>query len=158
AEAVDLDAFGQASYHYAIACTGSVFEALDIRFRGAHVEGGNTGVIGIVFLADFSVRGEAGRYGPGVRNVARKRGFVAGLREWFGVQTDRLATRHDEPAEPQLRAAEVLVETLGDHFRIERLGGHREFAKAHGSSRACPGVHGMAIAEQLRRRCGWSKP
>ena len=66
AEAIDIKSFGQVSYHYAVDCQGIIYEALDIRKKGSHIEGGNTGVIGIVFLADFSVRGEAGRYGPGV--------------------------------------------------------------------------------------------
>lgn len=128
-----------------------IYEALDIRFRGAHVEGGNTGVIGIVFLADLSVRGEAEQYGPGAWNVTKKRGVIAGVKEWLGEQKDKLAVGYDEPTEKQLAAASALVKTLLQFFDIKTLGGHREFAKTHGTSRACPGVYGMIIAEQMRR-------
>ena len=58
-----------------------IYEALDIRRKGAHMEGGNTGVIGIVFLADFSVHGDAGKYGPGAWNVTKKQGPIAGIKE-----------------------------------------------------------------------------
>lgn len=158
AEAIDLGNFGQVSYHYAIDCQGVVYEALDIRYKGSHIEGGNTGVIGIVFLADLSSRGEASKYGPGVLNVAEKRGTLAGIREWLGVTKDEFAVDHDTPTEPQLDAAWALVKTLADFFNIEKLGGHREFAKKLGTSRACPGVYGMIIAEQLRRELGVSPP
>lgn len=150
AEATDLSSFGHLSYHYAIDCQGVVYEALDIRYRGAHIEDGNTGVIGVVFLADFSVRGEAGKYGPGAWNVTKKRGIVAGIKEWFGVQNDKLDLVYDEPTEKQLEAAFALVKTLLQFFEIKTLGGHREFAKTHGTSRACPGTHGMIIAEMMR--------
>lgn len=72
-----MKTFGQLSYHYAIDCQGAILRGVDIRYKGAHIEGGNTGVIGIVFLADFSVRGEAGKYGPGAWNVMKKRGLAS---------------------------------------------------------------------------------
>lgn len=158
AEAVDMKTFGQLSYHYAIDCQGAIYEALDIRYKGAHIEGGNTGVIGIVFLADFSVRGEAGKYSPGAWNVMKKRGLFAGIKEWIGVQNDKAAVVHDEPTERQLAAAEALIGILCRYFNIARLGGHREFAQTHGTSRACPGVYGMIVAEQLRRKYGLAAP
>jgi hypothetical protein len=49
AEKIDMNSFGQISYHYAIDCRGVVYEALDIRHKGAHIERRNTGVIGVVF-------------------------------------------------------------------------------------------------------------
>jgi N-acetylmuramoyl-L-alanine amidase len=150
AETTDISFFGHLSYHYAIDCQGVVYEALDIRFKGAHIEGGNTGVIGVVFLADLSVRGEAGKYGPGAWNIMQKRGIRAGTKEWFGEQSDKVAVAHDEPTEKQLEAASTLVKSLLHFFDIKTLGGHREFAKSHGTSRACPGVYGMIIAEQMR--------
>ena len=158
AEKIDMNSFGQISYHYAIDCRGVVYEALDIRHKGAHIERGNTGVIGVVFLADLSVRGEASRHGPGVANVTRSRGVRAGVSEFLGVQKDQLAVNHDEPSELQMSKAEKLVQTLIEFFPIKRLGGHREFAQAAGSSRACPGIYGMIIAEQLRKKFGLAKP
>jgi hypothetical protein len=166
AETTDLHKFGQVSYHYAIDCQGVIFEAHDIRSKGAHVEGGNTGVVGIVFLADFSMRGEAGTYGPGVaekaRQTVRKSGVIAGLSagaaEWMATTKDELDASHDEPTEPQLKAAEVLVGALTDHFHITKLGGHREFAKKLGTGRPCPGVYGLIIVDMLRKRFKLSTP
>jgi N-acetylmuramoyl-L-alanine amidase len=158
AEATDISSFGHLSYHYAIDCQGVVYEALDIRYRGAHIEGGNTGVIGIVFLADLSVRGEAEKHGPGAWNVTKKRGIRAGINEWLGEQKDKAAVLHDEPTEMQLQSAFTLVKALLQFFDLKSLGGHREFAKTHGTSRACPGAHGMIIAEQMRRDFKLSVP
>lgn len=150
AEATDIGSFGHLSYHYAIDCQGVVYEALDIRFKGAHIEGGNTGVIGIVFLTDLSMPGEAEKYGPGAGNVMKKRGFVAGVKEWMGEVNDNNSDTPDKPTAAQLLAVKVLVTTLQKHFKIAKLGGHREFAKTHGTSRACPGQYGMEIATNLR--------
>jgi hypothetical protein len=158
AETTDISSFGHLSYHYAIDCQGVIYEALDIRFRGAHIEGGNTGVIGIVFLADLSVRGEAEKFGPGALNVANKRGVIAGVKEWVGEQKDKVAVVHDEPTERQLEAASILVKTLLQFFDIKTLGGHREFAKTHGTSRACPGTYGMIIADTMRREFSLAAP
>lgn len=157
-EKIDMGSFNQLSYHYAVDCEGVVYEALDIRFKGAHVEGGNTGIVGIVFLADLSVRGEAERYGPGAWNVTVKRGVIAGLKEWIGEEKDKSAVTHDEPTEPQLAAAEALIKSLLEFFDIQKLGGHREFAQTHGSSRACPGIYGMIIANQMRKAFSLSPP
>ena len=43
-------------YHYGINLQGSVFEGRPINIRGAHVDQGNTGVIGIVLLADLDTQ------------------------------------------------------------------------------------------------------
>lgn len=158
AERIDLGSFGQLSYHYAIDCQGTIYEALDIRHRGAHIEKGNTGVIGIVFLSDFSQRGEAGDHGPGVAPAFKKRGMVGGVSEFLGVQKDKLDFSNDEPSDFQRSAAKNLVSTLKEFFPIKTLGGHREFAAAAGSSRACPGVHGLAMAQQLRTHFGLMQP
>jgi hypothetical protein len=156
AEKIDINSFGHFSYHYAIDCQGTIYEALDIRQKGAHIENGNTGVIGVVFLADFSVRGEAEKYGPGVKNVIQKHGVVAGVKEWVGVQKDKVDFINDYSYDPSTdnlhKATDVLVKTLSTVFNIKQLGGHREFAKIHGTSRACPGIHGLIIADMLRKK------
>jgi hypothetical protein len=158
AESTDIDSFGHISYHYAIDCQGSIYEGLDIRYRGAHVESGNTGVIGIVFLADLSVRGETEKFGPGAANVANAKGPIAGFKEWLGAKVDAADTSHDEPTERQLEAASALTKVLTQFFPIKTLGGHREFAKRKGSSRACPGAYGMIVAAQLRRELSLTAP
>lgn len=158
AEATDIGSFGHLSYHYAIDCAGVVYEALDIRFKGAHIEGGNTGVIGIVFLTDLSMPGEAEKYGPGAGNVAKKRGWYAGAKEWVGEVNDNNSSTPDKPTAAQLLAVKVLVTVLQKHFKIAKLGGHREFAKTHGTSRACPGQYGMEIAQNLRTELKLAAP
>jgi hypothetical protein len=57
AERIDFEKLGHLSYHYVIGCDGLIYEALDIRNKGAHIAVGNAGVIGIVMLADLSVQG-----------------------------------------------------------------------------------------------------
>lgn len=158
AETIDLASFGQVSYHYAIDCQGVVYEALDIRYKGKHIEDGNAGVIGIVFLANLSLRGEVGKYGPGAWNVTKDRGLIKGAKELLGEVKDKFPSGHDDPTEPQLEAASTLCKTLADFFTIHVLGGHREFARTHGTSRACPGAYGMIVAEQLRRELGAAAP
>ncbi|BEV14135.1 peptidoglycan recognition protein family protein [Herbaspirillum sp. DW155] len=158
AEATDIQSFGNLSYHYAIDCQGVIYEALDLRCRGAHIEGGNTGVIGIVFLSDLTVRGEAERHGPGAWNVTKKRGVIAGIKEWLGEQKDKADVTHDEPTEQQVEAAFALIKTLLHFFEIKTLGGHREFAITHGTSRACPGVYGMILVEMMRRDFNLTPP
>ncbi len=152
AEAIDMNSFGQLSYHYAVDCQGTIYEALDIRSKGAHIEKGNTGVIGIVFLADFSLRGEAGKHGPGVSKMAKEKGVMQAAKEFLGVQKDNVAFRYDEPTEKQMTVADNLVRTLTEFFPIKKIGGHREFANSHRTSRACPGTYGMIIAEEMRRK------
>lgn len=39
AEETDIKSFKHLSYHYAIDCTGVIYEALDIREKGAHLKG-----------------------------------------------------------------------------------------------------------------------
>jgi hypothetical protein len=155
AEDIDFSNFHQLSYHYVIDCMGTVYEALDIRQKGAHIKKGNTGVIGIVFLADFSVRGEAEKFSPG---VASQHTFKEAVREWFGIENDKLAVAHDEPSTPQINAAYKLVEQLKEFFCIEVLGGHREFAQMHGTNRPCPGAYGMILADMMRRDMAFSAP
>lgn len=145
AEQIDLKSFGHISYHYAIACDGTVYEALDIREKGAHIAGGNTGVIGIVMLADLSAPGEAYK-----EEYARKPWFgkMKGIFQWGPDQLD-LTT--DQPPDLQIKALFALVEVLQRFFPISMLGGHREYQKrSNGEGRACPGVRGMILVNKLR--------
>jgi hypothetical protein len=49
--------FDDVSYRYAIDGNGVIYEARDIRFKGGHIDTGNSGVVSIVLLADLSRRG-----------------------------------------------------------------------------------------------------
>ncbi len=157
AEDTDIATFGHISYHYAIDCMGTIYEALDIREKGAHLKAANTGKIGIVFLSDFSLPGEAVAHGPSWGD-SFKRGAKAGVAEILGQAKDAVSTSWDTPTTPQLNAVDVLVKTLVEYFKIAMLGGHREFASANDQGRACPGAHGLKIARDLRDRYGLDVP
>ncbi|MCL2590253.1 MAG: PAAR domain-containing protein [Betaproteobacteria bacterium] len=146
AEKTDLEKFGQFSYHYAIDCNGTIFEGLDIRYKGAHVSNANTGRIGIVFLTDMSEPGEHAKYGP------------AG-EKWESFKDSYLSSKVTEPPSVMVNSGSILIATLIEHFEIATLGGHREVAKATGNAnRACPGRYGLEIAQKMRDTYGISAP
>ncbi|EDT6764448.1 N-acetylmuramoyl-L-alanine amidase [Salmonella enterica subsp. enterica] len=141
AEETDIKSFEHISYHYAIDCTGVIYEALDIREKGAHLKGANTGKVGVVFLADFSLPGEASQYGPS---------RWGSLSEFAGQVKDDWDSSVDIPTENQKKSIDALVKTLIKFFPIKQLGGHREFASLNDLGRACPGTYGLQIAANLR--------
>ncbi|HBA1400884.1 TPA: N-acetylmuramoyl-L-alanine amidase [Citrobacter koseri] len=143
AEETDIKSFNHLSYHYAIDCTGIIYEALDIREKGAHLKGANTGKIGIVFLSDFSLPGEASQYGPS---------RWGSLSEFAGQVKDSWDSSVDIPTTNQKKSIDVLVKTLIKFFPITQLGGHREFASLNDLGRACPGTYGLQIAADLRTK------
>ncbi|WP_089399869.1 hypothetical protein [Noviherbaspirillum humi] len=67
-------------------------------------------------------------------------------------------TRPEQIAVHFVKAVSIMIKTSLHYFQINKLGGHREFAKTHGTSRACPGIYGMIIAEQMRREFKLSAP
>lgn len=136
-----------------MACDGSIYEALDIREKGAHIGAGNTGVVGIVLLADLSIHGEAYQREYGKKSVIKR---IAGIGEWVPDQFD---TTTDEPPEQQLNALSALVKVLCRFFPITKLGGHHEYqALATGEGRACPGAYGMILVKALRREFALEEP
>ena len=146
AEATDYSKFGQLSYHYAVGCDGVIYEALDIRHKGSHIARGNTGVIGIVMLADLSERGESYDQEYRAKSVWQK---IRGAPDWIGDQLDVSA---DHPTDIQTKALLFLVRTLIEHFQITEFGGHREYQHvATHEGRACPGTRGMFLVSMLRR-------
>lgn len=46
----DIARFGQVSYHYVVELDGNKVNTLDIKFKGAHTGGHNTGNIGICYV------------------------------------------------------------------------------------------------------------
>lgn len=146
AEKIDIEKFGHLSYHFGIGCDGTIYEALDIRFKGAHIASGNTGVIGIVMLADFSVHGEAYEQEYQNKSLFEK---IKGVSNWL---PDKLDTVNDEPTAVQIKALTSLVRNLRAYFTIKTLGGHREYQRlASKEGRACPGAFGMILVDMLRR-------
>lgn len=155
---IDDKRFGQISYHYAVDCQGTVYEALDIRRKGMHVGDQNTGKIGIVLLADLSEKKEVEKHGPRLWGVLRTQGWRRFLGEYLGERMDAFDVTHDTVTRPQEEATMALVEALASVFAIKTLGGHREFANVRGDRRACPGAHGLALADRLRRTLGFATP
>jgi hypothetical protein len=138
-------------YHYGVDCQGVIYEGRDIRYLGAHI-GPIPGVLGIVLLADMSVRGEQ-RKVEGELPWWKRSGF--GVVPTF----DDIAVRHDEPTEKQITSLEVLTEVLKSNFsKIARFGGHREWASQGGDSRACPGAYGLIVANMIRQKFSLAKP
>ena len=145
--------FNDAGYHYAVSCQGEIYEARDIRFIGEHVDKGNTGKIGVVFLANFVKAGEA--YDQEYKNLS----FFDKLKKLKDIATDQVVAGHDEPTPPQIRAVEILCGTLKNFFNITNLGGHREYQMlSSGKGRACPGNLGMEVVKLLRARLALSSP
>ena len=51
---IDRRGFADVAYHYMIDSDGIIFEGREINIRGAHVQGFNTGSVGIVLLGNFN--------------------------------------------------------------------------------------------------------
>lgn len=51
---MDRRGFADIAYHFLIDSEGVIFEGRDINVRGAHVQGFNTGSVGIVLIGNFS--------------------------------------------------------------------------------------------------------
>jgi hypothetical protein len=133
-------------YHYSVACTGEIYEGMDIRFKGSHLYQYNTGVIGIVLLENLA--------DPEEKNDAV--GMVTRAGELFG------RPRVQDAPEAQRMALVHLVSVLAEYFRIAQLGGHREYPfqllNAGVDAKICPGNHGMKLVDTLRGQFGFSKP
>lgn len=134
-------------YHYAVACTGEIYEGRDIRFKGAHLYEYNTGVIGIVLLENLSDAEEKKDAVGWARILGRKLGA---------------ASISDAPRAQQ-GSVNMLVDVLVDFFNINQLGGHREFPKqadpkGGDEGKICPGNHGILLANSMRSRLGLSRP
>jgi len=51
---MDGRGFADIAYHFLIASDGAIYEGREINIRGAHVQGFNTGSVGIVLIGDFN--------------------------------------------------------------------------------------------------------
>jgi len=51
---MDARSFADVAYHYLIDAEGTIYEGREINIRGAHVQGYNTGSVGIVLLGNFN--------------------------------------------------------------------------------------------------------
>ncbi|NLE52464.1 MAG: hypothetical protein GX613_13780 [Chloroflexi bacterium] len=53
AEHMDARRWADVGYHFGVGRTGAIFEGRDLRARGTHVAGYNTGSVGVVFFGNF---------------------------------------------------------------------------------------------------------
>jgi hypothetical protein len=129
-------------YHYAIDCTGKIYEGRDVRFKGGHLKKFNTGVIGIVILENLTEPDEGGDAVAKVRTLLNSMGF------------------NQQPRTPsvQKESAEKFIKVLREFFKISALGGHREFPNQTGDGKICPGRVGLVMVKQLRSRLALSAP
>lgn len=129
-------------YHFGIDCSGTVYEARDIRLKGSNVHNYNTGVIGIVLLEDLTTPEEGGDTIAKARTLMEDMGF---------------STQNVIP-ETQITALTSFITVLKDLFFIRTLGGHREFPMQLGEGKICPGNIGLKMVQQLRAELNLAAP
>lgn len=139
---MDKDGYSDIGYHYAISCLGTIAEGRDIRFKGSHVKNNNSKKIGILLLGDFSKPGEASISFDDPSTWADQFDYFYYMRQL---------------PESQLSALRVLIRCLMKFFKINELGGHKEFALS-GDVRTCPGSIAMEKIVELRKEFGLKKP
>ena len=86
---MDGRGFADVAYHFLIALDGTIYEGRKINIRGAHVQGFNTGSVGIVLLGNFNDEQ------PSESQLASLRSLVDYLR--YTYETRYLAGHKDYP-------------------------------------------------------------
>jgi len=77
---MDRRGFADVAYHFLIDVDGIIYEGREINIRGAHVQGFNTGSIGIVLLGNFNDEQ------PGEAQLASLRALVDYLRYTYEIR------------------------------------------------------------------------
>jgi hypothetical protein len=134
--------FNDIGYHYAIDCTGMVYEGTDIRFKGSNVRLFNTGVIGIVLLNNLTTTEEGG----GIVAFGRK------ILDSVGISTTNKIPK------PQVKAAFDMITALKNVFVIQHFGGHKEYPGQDDDGKICPGKIGMKLVQRIRKKNQLSIP
>jgi hypothetical protein len=134
--------FGDVGYHYGIDCSGFIFEGRDIRHKGSHIAGFNTGVIGIVLLENLTTVEEGHKIYAAARTAAKALHI------------------HSNPVIPdtQNQALLTLLDILQSVFRITTLGGHLEYPKQKEQGKICPRNVGMELVRVLRSKTNLLPP
>jgi len=151
---MEKHSFDDIGYHYAVSCPGELIEGRDIRFKGSHVAGDNTGKIGIVLLENLAERGEGWQQEYSRESLGRQ------IIDSPSIVYDRVAPNPARPPDTQINALTTLIATLKEYFNVTALGGHREYQLlAPGNEgRACPGKYGMVIVEEMRAKFQFLPP
>jgi hypothetical protein len=77
---IDRRGFADVAYHFLIDANGAIYEGREINIRGAHVQGFNTGSVGIVLLGNFNDEQ------PSETQLASLRAFVDYLRYAYEIR------------------------------------------------------------------------
>ena len=115
-------------YHFAIDLQGKIYIGRPIGIKGAHVDGANTGKIGIVLLGDFDSVND-------------------------GVLWDY--NGEDKMSAEMKTAVTKLVTYLAVKYGIEFVGVHNE---VNCGNRECPGLEGKAAMVKIREVLKMKKP
>jgi hypothetical protein len=86
---MDGRGFADVAYHFLIDTEGTIYEGRELNIRGAHVQGFNTGSVGIVLLGNFNDEQ------PGEAQLSSLRGLVDYLRYTYEIRY--LAGHKDYP-------------------------------------------------------------
>lgn len=110
--------YADIGYHFIVGPDGTVYEGRDIAVRGAHVDAGNTGRIGVLLLGDFE----------------------PGLVLETPIGEVRLPIDNDDPGPTalQVQSTAEVIEWLDYKYGIERVAGHRDF-----NPTLCPGANAL---------------
>lgn len=120
--------FADVGYHFGIDLSGKIYEGRYIGVKGSHLTKYNTGVIGIVFLADFD------------------HDYI-----WDYNGNDNISS-------DSMLSVILLIKVLKEQFpQITTLGGHNEW-KNNVGERRCPGNYGMEYVKALRKTLGLKSP
>lgn len=137
------DIFDDFTYHFAIDCSGAIYEGRDIRFKGEHLILYNSNAIGIVLLNNLTTEEEGDDWITQSRNTLNSLGF---------------STTNEIPT-PQKNATISLITALKSIFQINFFGGHREFPHQDiKEAKICPGNVGMAFVKSVRATTRLQKP
>ncbi len=126
---IDVTERADIGYHFGVDLKGNVFEGRPIGVRGSHLNSYNTGVIGIVLLADLD------------HSILHKD---------FGFGSDEISMS-------MLKNLFILIRSLKEQFpNISQMGGHKEWP--HNKDRYCPGEYGLEYVKALRKQLKFSPP
>lgn len=75
------------AYHYLVGRDGTIYEGRDIGVRGAHVEGANTGTVGVCLLGNYTVDE------PPARQIEGALSLMVWLADW--LRLTHIATHRD---------------------------------------------------------------
>ncbi|MFJ3485444.1 type VI secretion system tube protein TssD [Pseudomonas sp. NPDC090202] len=137
--------FDDVGYHFAIDCSGTVYEGRDIRYKGEHLRLYNSNAIGVLLINNYTTPEEGDdKYAV----------FRTAL-DAIGADTT------NQVPDLQKNAATALTAALRNIFDIEHFGGHKEFPfqmEGEGEGKICPGNIGMELVEAIRAETNLPKP